>query len=63
MMETSYCGSTHRIHGTGIFTYLHLVEFVVNLGKYTSPMDPMGYSECTFEVLVSVFWLLIDIML
>ena len=31
----------HRIHGTGIFTYICLI-FMVNVGKYTSPMDPMG---------------------
>ena len=31
----------HRIHGTGIFTYIyHKVE--PNVGDYTSPMDPMG---------------------
>ena len=33
---------THRIHGTnGIFTYIWH-EFMVNVRKYTSPMDPMG---------------------
>ena len=26
----------------GIFTYIWLI-FMVNVGKYTSPMDPMGY--------------------
>ena len=25
----------------GIFTYIWLI-FMVNVGKYTSPMDPMG---------------------
>ena len=25
----------------GIFTYIQLI-FMVNVGKYTSPMDPMG---------------------
>ena len=25
----------------GIFTYIWLI-FIVNVGKYTSPMDPMG---------------------
>ena len=29
----------HSIHGTGIFTY---IDYMVNAGKYTSPMDPMG---------------------
>ena len=32
---------THRIHGTGIFTYIRLI-FIANVGKYTSPMDPKG---------------------
>jgi len=32
---------SHRIHGTGVFTYIWLI-FMVNVGKYTSPMDPMG---------------------
>ena len=31
----------NRIHGTGIFTYIWLI-FMVNEGKYTSPMDPVG---------------------
>ena len=26
----------------GILTYIWLI-FMVNVGKYTSPMDPMGY--------------------
>ena len=33
---------SHRIHGTGIFTYIWLI-FMVNVGKYASPMGPMGY--------------------
>ena len=32
---------SHRIHGTGIFIYIWLI-LMVNVGKYTSPMDPMG---------------------
>ena len=35
---------TLRIHGTGIFTYIWVI-FMVNGGKYTSPMDPMGYES------------------
>ena len=33
----------HRIHGTGIFTYIWLI-FILFMYKvqYTSPMDPMG---------------------
>ena len=31
----------HRIHGTGIFAYFWSI-FMVNVGKYTRPMDPMG---------------------
>ena len=29
----------------GIFTDIWLI-FMVNVGKYTSPMDPMGYINC-----------------
>ena len=31
----------HTIHGTGTFTYIWLI-LMVNVGKYTSPMDGMG---------------------
>ena len=35
---------SHRIHGTGIFTYLHLpYKSSIHEGKYTSPMDPIGF--------------------
>ena len=34
MSSLQYNPITHRIHGTGIFTYIHLT-FVVNVGKYT----------------------------
>ena len=33
----------------GIFTYIWLI-FMVNVGKYTSPMDPMGYIEGNFSL-------------
>ena len=33
----------HRIHGTGIFPYIYH-KFEPNVGKYTSPMDPMGFA-------------------
>ena len=34
-----------RIHGTGIkFTYMNGWLFMVHVGKYASPMDPMGMS-------------------
>ena len=37
----------HRIHGT--IVYLHLVDFYGKLvGKYTSPMDPMGYGALSY---------------
>ena len=36
---------THTIHGTGIYTYMDGWLFMVNVGKYTSPMDPMGYAK------------------
>ena len=32
---------THRIHGTGIFPYIYH-KFMPNVGKYPSPMDPVG---------------------
>ena len=35
----------HRIHGTGIFTYIYhkkSTKWDLNVGKYTSPMDPQG---------------------
>ena len=35
---------THTIHGTGIFTYSWLI-LMVNVGKYTSPMDGMGWTQ------------------
>ena len=34
---------SHRIHGTDIFTYIYHKN-QPNVGKYTSPMDPMGFS-------------------
>ena len=34
MSSLQYDPITHRIHGTGIFIYIHL-NFVVNVGKYT----------------------------
>ena len=38
-----YWYHSHTIHGTGIL-YLHeWLIFMVNVGKYTSPMDCMGY--------------------
>ena len=33
-----------RIHGTGIFTYIYCKN-QLNVGKYTSPMDPMGTKQ------------------
>ena len=34
----------HRIHGTGIFTYMKTIKNqpFIRVGKYTSPVDPMG---------------------
>ena len=31
----------------GIFTYIWLI-FIVNVGQYTSPMDPMGFGASDF---------------
>ena len=33
---------THRIHGTGMFTYILPSKSTIHVGKYTSPMDGMG---------------------
>ena len=41
-MRTSSRIYSHRIHVTGIFAYIWLI-FMVNIGKYTSPMDPKGF--------------------
>ena len=43
---------THRIHGTGVFTYMQTIEINHHVGKYTSPMDPMSYfnSDSTCEL-------------
>ena len=32
----------------GIFTYIWLI-YMVNVGTYTSPMDPMGYKQISWE--------------
>ena len=34
----------YRIHWTGIFTQTWLIFMVKSVGKYTSPMDPMGFT-------------------
>ena len=44
---------SHRIHGTGVFTYNNVYIYhknQLNAGKYTSPMDPMGYVGAFFLV-------------
>ena len=41
---------TGRIHGTGIFTYIHH-QNQPHVGKYTSPMDPMGNNMQTILVI------------
>ena len=45
-------GSMH-----GIFTYIWIIWliFMVNVGKYTSPMDPMGYDAGTFNLTLKCF--------
>ena len=37
--------NTQRIHGTGICTYIYHKKSTIHVGKYTSPMDPMGYTS------------------
>ena len=42
---------SNLIHGTdSVFTYAHywLIIIMVNVGKYTSPMQPSGSSRCIF---------------
>ena len=34
---------SHRIHGTGIFTYIWLI-FMVDVGKYSIYIEHLGYS-------------------
>ena len=34
--------STHMLHGTGIFIYI-CHKFMINVGKYSSPMEHLGY--------------------
>ena len=50
----------HTIHGTGIL-YLHeCLIFMVNVDKYTSPMDAMGTGNVSFfseGILVGKLWL------
>ena len=52
-IEAEYCGeknlppTSHTIHGTGISTYIWFI-FVVNVGKYISPMDGMGLPSTFF---------------
>ena len=41
---------TQMLHGTGIFTYI-FHKFMVNVGKYSSPMEHMGHlQEGTIEM-------------
>ena len=40
--STSPQETSHRIQGTGIFTCIY---HVINVGKYTSPMDTMGMDQ------------------
>ena len=38
----------HRIHGTGIFTYIWLIFILfMQFVQYTSPMDPMGLQHAS----------------
>ena len=44
---------SHRIHGTGIFTYIYHKN-QPNVGEYASPMDPMGVSSLENSAVVPV---------
>ena len=35
--------NTHTLHGTGIFTYVSLVDFMVNIDKYTIHVSLPGF--------------------
>ncbi len=38
------------------YIYLHVFLLMVNVGKYTSPMDPMGiYPEITKSIILKYF--------
>ncbi len=39
----------------GIYTYIWLI-FMVNVGKYTSPMDPVGYEEAGLYIPSKIKW-------
>ena len=41
MVESATKITTQMIHGTGIFAYMWH-KFMVNVGKYSSPMEHMG---------------------
>ena len=45
----TYIYISHRIHGTGISLYLLIYHnfFAVYVGKYTSPVDPIGINQVT----------------
>ena len=45
--------TTHRIHGTGISSYIYHNTQPVDVGKYTSPMDPM-HNGMSFQGFVAV---------
>ncbi len=40
---TTNISYTHRIYGTGRFTYILPYKSTIHVGKYTSPMDATGY--------------------
>ena len=46
---------SQRIHGTGIFAYIYHHN-QLNLGKYTSPMDPIGFLESFCHCSIVFYW-------
>ena len=38
------------VHGAGTFAYIWLIFTMVNVGKYTSPMDAMGIGSEDVEI-------------
>ena len=45
---------SHRMHGTGVFTYIWVI-FMVNVGKYTSPKDAMGTKIYIYNIHLYIY--------
>ena len=56
---------SHRIHQTGIFTYILPYKSTIHVGKYVSPMDGLGMKLVCFffKVYISMGPLTFDLRL